>query len=79
MIRRFAFLFLLLPVTVHAQPEDDVAGRLVGSGAAGQIDLPLLKSDLSVDIQGDIATVQVQQVFGELDNGIYSLRGIQTH
>ncbi len=59
----FAFLILLLPVTVYAQPEDDVAGRLIGSGAAGQLDLPLLKSDLSVDIQGDIATVQVQQVF----------------
>ncbi|MEM6341588.1 MAG: VIT domain-containing protein, partial [Pseudomonadota bacterium] len=63
MIRHFALLFLLLPGAVYAQPEDEIAGRLVSSGAAGQIDLPLLKSDLSVDIQGDMATVQVRQVF----------------
>ena len=63
MIRHFALLFLLLPGAVYAQPEDEIAGRLISSGAAGQIDLPLLKSDLSVDIQGDMATVQVRQVF----------------
>ncbi|MES0826442.1 VIT and vWA domain-containing protein [Ruegeria sp. SCP11] len=63
MIRQFAFLFLLLPGAVYAQPDDEIAGRLIGSGAVGQLDLPLLKSDLSVDIQGDMATVQVRQVF----------------
>lgn len=63
MIRYFAFLVLLFPGAVYAQSEDDIAGRLVGSGAAGQVDLPLLKSDLSVDIQGDMATVQVRQEF----------------
>ena len=63
MIRYFAFVFLLLPGVALAQPEDEIAGRLVGSGATGQLDLPMLKSDLSVDIQGDMATVQVRQVF----------------
>lgn len=63
MIRYFAFVFLLLPGGAFAQPDDEIAGRLIGSGAAGQLDLPLLKSDLSVDIQGDMATVQVRQVF----------------
>ncbi len=63
MIRYFAFVFLLLPGAVYAQPDEEIAGRLIGSGAAGQLDLPLLKSDLSVDIQGDMATVQVRQVF----------------
>lgn len=63
MIRHFTFVFLLLPGAVIAQPDDRIAGRLIGSGTAGHLDLPLLKSDLSVDIQGDMATVQVRQVF----------------
>ncbi|WP_282171025.1 VIT and vWA domain-containing protein [Ruegeria atlantica] len=63
MIRYFAFIFLLFPAAAYTQPKDDIAGRLIGSGVAGPLDLPLLKSDLSVDIQGDMATVQVRQVF----------------
>ncbi|WP_372572108.1 VIT and vWA domain-containing protein [Ruegeria jejuensis] len=63
MIRHFVFVFLLLPGAVHALADDEIAGRLVASGAVGQLDLPLLKSDLFVDIQSDMATVQVRQVF----------------
>lgn len=48
---------------LHAQTEDEIAGRVIGTNAAGQVDMPLLKSDLTVDVQGDMATVQVRQVF----------------
>ncbi|WP_300069291.1 VIT and VWA domain-containing protein [uncultured Ruegeria sp.] len=68
MIRQIVSLsFLMLPGIwashLHAQTPDEIAGRVIGTSASGQIDMPLLKSDLSVDIQGDLATVQVRQVF----------------
>lgn len=67
MIRNFAVLFVALSGVLtgpaQAQNPDVVAGRLIGTGAAGQLDMPLLRSDLSVDIQEDMATVQVTQVF----------------
>ncbi|MBO9447551.1 VIT and VWA domain-containing protein [Ruegeria sp. R14_0] len=68
MIRFFACVtvFALSGIWTHgasAQTDDDIAGRVVGLTAAGPVDMPLLKSDLKVDIQGDMATVQVRQVF----------------
>ncbi|WP_170464677.1 VIT and vWA domain-containing protein [Ruegeria arenilitoris] len=68
MIRYFACLTVLAvpgiwAQGVFAQTVEDLAGRVVGSTTAGPVDMPLLKSDLKVDIQGDMATVQVRQVF----------------
>ncbi|WP_170423343.1 VIT and vWA domain-containing protein [Ruegeria arenilitoris] len=68
MIRYFACLTVLVVPGIwaqgaFAQTVEDLAGRVVGSTTAGPVDMPLLKSDLKVDIQGDMATVQVRQVF----------------
>lgn len=68
MIRQIVSLtFFLLPGVwtseAYAQTVDDLAGRVVGFTAGGEVDMPLLKSDLKVDIQGNMATVRVRQVF----------------
>ena len=47
-----------------ARPEvDDLAGRVIGEMNGRQVELPLLRSDYDIDIQGDLATVTLTQVY----------------
>lgn len=46
-----------------ADPLDDLAGRVIGTIGDARIDLPLLKSDYDIDINGDMAMVRLTQVF----------------
>ncbi|WP_050604850.1 VIT and VWA domain-containing protein [Ruegeria sp. 6PALISEP08] len=63
----FCTVLLILPglwgTALCAQTPEDFAGRVIGATESGEVDLPLLKSDMDVDIQGDMATVHVRQVF----------------
>lgn len=60
-------LFLTILGTVHALaglPRDKEPGGVVKAVLENrEIDFPLLKSDIKADIQGDIATVSITQVF----------------
>lgn len=42
---------------------DQVKGEVIGQVNGKSVSLPLLKSDIKADIQGDVATVQIQQTF----------------
>ncbi|MEL7461322.1 MAG: VIT and VWA domain-containing protein [Pseudomonadota bacterium] len=56
--------FLLSTLRTEASTEpDDLAGRVIGTGDGRQIELPLLRSAYSVNIEGDMATVEVTQTF----------------
>lgn len=52
------------PAAASAQPEADaVAGRVLGQLEGRAVELPMLRSDYDVDIQGDLATVTLTQTF----------------
>lgn len=46
-----------------AQTADDIAGRVIGEADGRKVELPLLRADLEVNIEGDVATVRLTQVF----------------
>ena len=49
--------------TARAVVLDDIGGQFVGKVAGEEYLLPLLNSDISVSIEGDIATVEITQTF----------------
>lgn len=52
------------PLAAQATPQpDDLAGRVVAQVNGKTISLPMLESRFSVDIQGDMATVELRQRF----------------
>ncbi|MEO1679362.1 MAG: VIT and VWA domain-containing protein [Pseudomonadota bacterium] len=56
------FLVSIGPARATQDP-DDLAGRLVAELDGRQIELPLLESHIAVNIEGDMATVEVTQSF----------------
>ncbi|MEM8793455.1 MAG: VIT and VWA domain-containing protein [Pseudomonadota bacterium] len=65
-MRLFFFLsgLILFPLAAFASPApDEVAGRVIAELNGRRIELPLLDSRLSVNIEGDVATVEVIQTF----------------
>ena len=56
-----AFLVVLPPV--FAGEGDDLGGRLEAEIDGQVVQLPVLKTDISADVRGDLATVTVKQVF----------------
>jgi len=64
-LRFIAFwIMILLPIWSFAQSEEDMGGRLEAITSSGEsITFPALKTDIDVDIQGDLATVHVLQHF----------------
>lgn len=57
----FGVLILAGPVLANTEPAR--AGQVVAEQDGRRIELPLLRSDLAVNIEGDMATVQVTQTF----------------
>ncbi len=59
------FLWALLVFTsaAAAQTSDDIAGRVLGDVDGQRVELPLLKSDYTVELQGDLASVTLTQTF----------------
>ena len=51
------------PGLALSQTAEDIAGRVIGEVDGEKVELPLLRADLDVDIQGDVATVRLTQVF----------------
>ncbi|SHF55884.1 Ca-activated chloride channel family protein [Litoreibacter ascidiaceicola] len=49
--------------SAFASDTDDVAGRVIANVAGTSYDLPMLDSKISVNIEGDMATVEVTQSF----------------
>ncbi len=62
---RMAFFGLILsaPLALATETPDDIAGRIVAEVDGHRFDLPMLDSDLTVSITGDMATVEVTQEF----------------
>ena len=65
---RWSFVFIALATVtalqVHARPApDDMSGRVIAEHDGRKIELPLLDSALKVNIEGDMATVEVTQTF----------------
>ncbi|MCV2882146.1 VIT and vWA domain-containing protein [Actibacterium sp. XHP0104] len=57
-------MVLAIPFAALAQPgRDDVAGRVVARVGGAAVELPLLDSAYRVNIQGDMATVELRQIF----------------
>lgn len=56
-------LYLLSTFAAKANVSDDIAGQVIADLAGVPYALPLLDSAISVDIQGDMATVEVTQRF----------------
>ena len=56
-------LFCCLPLWLHAEPTPEQGGSVKADYQGKQVDFPLLSSHYSVDIQGDLATVHLQQQF----------------
>ena len=56
-------LFCCLPLWLHAEPAPEQGGSVKADYQGNQVDFPLLSSHYSVDIQGDLATVHLQQQF----------------
>ncbi len=61
--------FLVLALVAWVGPaaaapgDDEVAGRVLGRIDGQEVELPMLRSDYAVEIQGDLATVTLTQVF----------------
>ncbi len=55
-------LFWLWPGMVVANT-GDIAGRVIARADGATFDLPLLDSSISVNIEGDMATVELRQTF----------------
>ncbi|TDT74212.1 Ca-activated chloride channel family protein [Litoreibacter halocynthiae] len=62
--------FILIPIfslsavfSAFASDTDEVAGRVIANVAGTSYDLPMLDSKISVNIEGDMATVEVTQSF----------------
>ena len=49
--------------TARATVSDDIAGQVVARVAGSEYILPMLDSDISVSIEGDMATVEITQTF----------------
>lgn len=49
--------------SLMAQEVDDIAGRVVGHVDGREVELPMLRSEFDIDIQGDMATVRLTQEF----------------
>ncbi|MEM6739376.1 MAG: VIT and VWA domain-containing protein [Pseudomonadota bacterium] len=66
-MRLFCIALGLLLLSIgqgRASPEDeDIAGRIIAEHDGRQIELPLLESHYAVNIEGDMATVEVSQTF----------------
>ena len=58
-----AMLVILPPVFAAEGGEPQLGGALEAEGEGGTIALPVLKTDIDADIQGDLATVTVTQTF----------------
>lgn len=58
-----ALILIAWSLPAAAETLDDVAGRVVGKLDGRQVELPMLKSDYAVDIEGDLATVTLTQTF----------------
>jgi len=55
---------IIIPWTAFAQTErDDVAGRVVAQVDGKMIELPMLDSAYTINIEGDMATVELRQTF----------------
>ena len=52
------------PLSAVSSPSlDDVAGRVVAQVGGEVVDMPLMNSDLQINIEGDMATVELRQTF----------------
>lgn len=58
-----ATLFIAVFLPAHAQEPDDIAGQIVAQVDGQTLYLPMLTTDLDVDVQGDMATVRLTQTF----------------
>ncbi|MEM9585502.1 MAG: VIT and VWA domain-containing protein [Pseudomonadota bacterium] len=57
------FFLLSSALAPLAGDPDDIAGRVVAEVAGESYELPLLESNISVNIEGDMATVEITQSF----------------
>lgn len=62
-VLKYVVVLLLWSGTATAQTHDDIAGRVIGQIDGSEVELPMLKSDYDVDIQGDLASVTLTQTF----------------
>lgn len=56
-------LTLLSPLARGALPEEEMGGHLLGEAGGQTIALPVLKTEITGRIDGDLATVTVRQIF----------------
>lgn len=63
-------LAIIWGAQTHAAPQPgDIAGRIVAERDGRRIELPLLKSDVSVTIEADMATIDITQSFANPTTG----------
>ncbi|GFE64670.1 VIT and vWA domain-containing protein [Litoreibacter roseus] len=58
----YAFGFATVSMAIGAE-RDDIAGRVIAHVDGKTVDLPLLDSGVAVNIEGDMATVEITQTF----------------
>ena len=59
----FAAFGLGLAAAAHAETLDDIAGRVTAEVDGAAYVLPMLDSHVSVNVEGDMATVEITQRF----------------